>query len=177
MWKRRCFMWRCYSGQKYFSPSTPHLSLSFSPSFPSSRPTPYPPSPTGLQSPWGPHCDFILLTVAPSAMTNTECTVKLTSHVDFPGGSVVKKSAHQFRRRGFNPWIRKILWKRAWQPIPEFLPGRSHGKRRLKGYSPCGHKRVGARIPRSYAFKLWCECDHSGSITDLFQDNEKRFYL
>ena len=46
------------------------------------------------------------------------------------------------------------LWKREWQPTPVFLPGRSHGKRRLKGYSPWGHKRVGARIPRSYAFKL-----------------------
>ena len=38
----------------------------------------------------GHHCDFILLIVVPRAMTNTEYTVKLTSHVDFPGGSVVK---------------------------------------------------------------------------------------
>ena len=25
----------------------------------------------------------------------------------------------------FDPWIRKILWRRAWQPIPLFLPGES----------------------------------------------------
>ena len=27
-------------------------------------------------------------------------------------------------------------WWRKWQPIPEFLPGKSHGQRRLVGYSP-----------------------------------------
>ena len=123
----------------------------------------------------GNYSDLILL-IAPSALTNTEYTVRLISDADFPGGSVVKKSACQCRRCGFNPSIRKILWKREWQPTPVFLPGRSHGKRRLKGYSPWGHKRVGARIPRSYAFKLWCEHGHSGPVTDLFQDNEKRFY-
>ena len=31
-------------------------------------------------------------------------------------------------------------WKRVWQPTPVFLPGESHGQRRLAGYSPWGHK-------------------------------------
>ena len=30
--------------------------------------------------------------------------------------------------------------ERAWLPTPVFLPGESHGQRRLAGYSPCGHK-------------------------------------
>ena len=30
--------------------------------------------------------------------------------------------------------------RRKWQPIPVFLPGKSHGQRSLKGYSPWGHK-------------------------------------
>ena len=30
----------------------------------------------------------------------------------------------------------KILWRRAWQPTPVFLPGKSQGWRRLVGYSP-----------------------------------------
>ena len=38
------------------------------------------------------------------------------------------------RRYRFNPWGRKILWSRAWQPIPVFLPGESHGHRSLVGY-------------------------------------------
>ena len=28
----------------------------------------------------------------------------------------------------------------AWKPTPVFLPGGSHAKRRLMGYSPWGHK-------------------------------------
>ena len=43
---------------------------------------------------------------------------------------------------GFNPWVRKILWRRKWQPTPTFLPKKSHGQRSLAGYSPWGHKRV-----------------------------------
>ena len=26
-----------------------------------------------------------------------------------------------------NPWVRKIPWRRKWQPTPVFLPGKSHG--------------------------------------------------
>jgi len=39
-------------------------------------------------------------------------------------------------------WIRKIPWRRAWQPTPVFLPGESHGQRSLAGCSPWGCKRV-----------------------------------
>ena len=46
----------------------------------------------------------------------------------------------QCRRPGFNPWVRKIPWRRKWQPIPVFLPGEFHGQRSLAGYSPCGHR-------------------------------------
>ena len=43
------------------------------------------------------------------------------------------------KRCRFNPWIGKIPWRRAWQPTPVFLPGKSHGQRILAGYSPQGH--------------------------------------
>ena len=49
----------------------------------------------------------------------------------------------QCRRPGFNPWVRKIPWRREGQPAPIFLPGKSHGQRRLVGYSPWGHKKLG----------------------------------
>ena len=32
--------------------------------------------------------------------------------------------------------VRKIPWRRKWQPTPVFLPGESHGWRSLVGYSP-----------------------------------------
>ena len=35
-----------------------------------------------------------------------------------------------------------ILWRRAWQPTPVFLPGESHGQRSLAGYSPWGPKEL-----------------------------------
>ena len=51
-----------------------------------------------------------------------------------------KELAWHCRRRGFDPWVRKIPWRRKWQPTPVFLPGKSHGQRSLAGYSPWGHK-------------------------------------
>ena len=44
------------------------------------------------------------------------------------------------RQKGlrFNPWVGKIHWRKAWQSIPVFLPGKSHGQRSLVGYSPQG---------------------------------------
>ena len=59
---------------------------------------------------------------------------------------VVKKkknplaNAGDKRESGLNPQIGKIPWRRAWQPTPVFLPGESHGQRKLAGYSPQGHK-------------------------------------
>ena len=52
-----------------------------------------------------------------------------------------KDSACQCRRRkrlGFNLWVRKIPWRRKWQPTPVSLPGKSHGQRSLAGHSPWG---------------------------------------
>ena len=53
-----------------------------------------------------------------------------------------KESACQCRWGEFDLWVRKIPWRRKWQPTPVFLPGKSHGQRSLTGYSPLGHKRV-----------------------------------
>ena len=39
------------------------------------------------------------------------------------------------------PWVRKIPWRRKWQPTLLFLPGKSYGQSSLTGYSPWSHKR------------------------------------
>ena len=47
---------------------------------------------------------------------------------DFPDGASGKELAckcRSRRRRGFDPWVRKIPWRRKQQPIPVFLPERS----------------------------------------------------
>ena len=37
-------------------------------------------------------------------------------------------------RRGFDPWVRKSPWRRAWQPTPIFFPGESHAQRSVEDY-------------------------------------------
>ena len=44
------------------------------------------------------------------------------------------------KRHGFDPWVGKIPCRRNWQPIPVFLPEKSHGQRSLAGHSLWGHK-------------------------------------
>ena len=61
----------------------------------------------------------------------------------FRGASLVAQWLRihlQFRRHGFDLWVRKIPWRRKWLPAPEFLPGRFH-VRSLASYSPWGHKK------------------------------------
>ena len=41
---------------------------------------------------------------------------------------------------GVDPWVRMILWRREWLPIPVFLSGEFHGQRSLVGFSPWGCK-------------------------------------
>ena len=43
------------------------------------------------------------------------------------------------RKRKFNPWVRKIPWRRKWQPTPIFLPEEFHGQRSLTVYCRWGH--------------------------------------
>ena len=66
---------------------------------------------------------------------------------DFPGVPEVTslvaqmvKHLPQCRRPGSDLWVRKILWRRKWQPTPVLLPGKSHGQRSVVGCSPWGRK-------------------------------------
>ena len=42
----------------------------------------------------------------------------------------------------FDLWVRKIPWRRKWQPTPGFLPGEPRAQRSLVGCSPWGHKEL-----------------------------------
>ena len=55
--------------------------------------------------------------------------VALEKVLGFPGSLQCKRSK-------FNPWIRKMPWKRKGQPTPVSLPGEFHGQRSLAGYRP-----------------------------------------
>ena len=53
----------------------------------------------------------------------------------FPGGTSGKQltcKCRRCKRWWFDPWIRKIPWRRKWQPTPVFLPGEAHSQRSLE---------------------------------------------
>ena len=52
----------------------------------------------------------------------------------FPRGTSGKESTCQCRRlqrHEFDPWVRKIPWRKKWQPTPVSLPGKFHEQGRL----------------------------------------------
>ena len=66
--------------------------------------------------------------------------------------------------------IEKILasqfsWRRKWQPTPVFLPGESHGKRSLVGYSPWGCKE--SKTTERLTHTQFSKCDYSSHGTLL----------
>jgi len=62
--------------------------------------------------------------------------------VGFPGGSDGVVSACIEGDPGSIPWVRKIPWRRKWQPTLVLLPGKFHGWRSLVGYSLWGRKEL-----------------------------------
>ena len=65
--------------------------------------------------------------------------MSLVGRKGFFGGSEVKKkksscNTRDTGRHRLDPWVRKFPWRRKWQPTPVFLPGKSHGQRRLASY-------------------------------------------
>ena len=60
----------------------------------------------------------------------------------FPGDSDGKSVCLQYWRPKFDPKVRKIPWRRKWQPTPVLLPGKFHGWRSLVGYSPRGQSQT-----------------------------------
>ena len=54
------------------------------------------------------------------------------SNMGFPGGASGKEPAYQ---KTHSIRVGKIPWRRAWQPTPVFLPGKSHGQTSLVGHT------------------------------------------
>ena len=84
------------------------------------------------------------------------------------------KTACQCRRHRFDPWVRKILWRRELQLTPVFLPGESQGQRKLVGYCPWGPKESDTTeatlLAHTYSFPdSYVEAPVSQSVT-IFGD-------
>ena len=59
------------------------------------------------------------------------CSVYGLLLAGLPRWLIGKESTCQSRGLRFDPWVRKIPWRRKWEPTPVFLPGKSHGQRSL----------------------------------------------
>ena len=46
------------------------------------------------------------------------------------------------QRCRFNSWVKKVSWRRKWQPASVFLPGKFNGERSLVGYSLWDHREL-----------------------------------
>ena len=66
-------------------------------------------------------------------------------------------------RVGHN-WSDEAAWRRKWQPTPIFLPGESHGRRSLVGYSPWGHEELDMTERLHFHFSLSCIGEGSGNL-------------
>ena len=69
--------------------------------------------------------------------TAERLSLSLQDRLRLPRWLSGKESTCQCRRHrrcGFKPWVRKIPWRRKWQPTPVVLPGKSHGQRSLVGH-------------------------------------------
>ena len=61
-------------------------------------------------------------------MDNMRLLKYSTQLLGFPGSSSDKEPTCQcrrYKRHGFDPWVKKIPWRRTWQPTPVFLPEES----------------------------------------------------
>ena len=58
---------------------------------------------------------------------------------------------------------RDLLWRRQWQPTPVLLPGKSHGRRSLMGYSPWGHEESDTTDWLHFHFSLSCIAEGKGN--------------
>ena len=73
------------------------------------------------------------------------CLCSRKSHISqspCPGGAVerIHLPVQEMQKAWFDPWVRKIPWRRKWQPTWVSLPGKSRGWRSLVGCSPWGHR-------------------------------------
>ena len=73
----------------------------------------------------------------------------------------------QCGRPGFNPWVGKIPWRRAWQSTPLFFLGESHGQRLLS----MGLERVDMIEGLTLFISSWpsCEVDVGFPVLGLTQ--------
>ena len=84
---------------------------------------------------WGlPHCRWILYHIYQQLLERIYIYIYKILNRAFPGGTSGKEPACQCKRHkrlGLDPWVRKIPWRRKWQPSTELGGLQSMGLQRV----------------------------------------------
>ena len=86
--------------------------------------------------------------ISPSCLTymqSTSCEMlgwkkhklesRLKREISITSDMQITSPSWQCRRLGFDPWVKKIPWRREWLPTPVFLLGELNEQKSLVGYS------------------------------------------
>ena len=76
-----------------------------------------------------------------------------------------KQATCQSKRCGYALWVRKIPWRRKWQPTPAFLSGKSHGRRSVASYNPWSPKRAGYDLETEQQYSHCLEKEYTTQIS------------
>ena len=60
-------------------------------------------------------------------------------------------------------WITEHIRRRRWHPTPVLLPGKSHGRKSLVGYSPWGREESDTTERRHFHFSFSCIGEGNGN--------------
>ena len=93
----------------------------------------------------------------------------------FPGGSVSKKIYLQYRGPGFDPWVGKIPWRRAWQTTSVFLHGESPWTEKPDGLQSMELQRVGHDWVTKHSTILNCTLE-DGKLCDVYFTTIRNFF-
>ena len=77
-----------------------------------------------------------------NADTKLPCRVYIIKYLTELKKKKKEKNAGDIRDPSLIPGPGRFPWRRAWKPIPAFLPGESHGQKSLVSYSPSGRKEL-----------------------------------
>ena len=139
-----------------------------------------------LSHQWFHHCDIPMLPSFLYFPPGYIYEFPVIYYMGFPSGTSGTEPTCQRRRckrRRFSPWVRKIPWRRAWQPTPVFSPRESHGQRSLAGYSPwdCKEsdmtKQLIMHAHNYYIFQLFSGTVYIGQTTEIFNNFPLEFII
>ena len=114
-----------------------------------------PPHSTSHLTPLGHHRALAELLVLYSSFPLAVCFTRGSVYVSFPGDASGQEPTCQCRRHkrhSFDLCVRKIPWRRAWPPIPGFLPGESNGQ--------CAGRAAAHRVAKSWTRLMQLSTQH-----------------